>query len=508
MMKIQIKETNLFVRSLAIFILALVVLSTLSPNSVAEAKGKDNRIAVFGTVIHAPVDGTVGVITRTGALTITITDDTKIVTKNNGLELADVSPGDSITGYYTESDGLLIAGKLTFLAADSPITIEHILGVVIDITDDTITVQTNNGEEVEIPTPGTPADDGIQEGSLIVAAIEENSETGELDVMALATAARTVERLNDAIGNEISLAQQKLLKIRMSATASAHLTRLYATLDSIKLESQAKINAAFAEFEQNYKKSFDPADLESLRVVITGRVLTKTKNQIVVAANGNGRRSYIVIPDGVEVQLIDGTQGTYNDVPPDVYVEISAIPQTTTTSPIARLIKIVPTPNNGNGNSGPQKEKIKGTIIVVDNPGNGSQKVIVIGNGGGSDKAAVITSDTTISGDGTLEEGQEVEVILGEDGISAEQVDVITDPTDDAAGDDETLPTATPAPPMRFSLAGKIRELSSTGVILDDVYLVLDTSSPATGPLSVGQRIEFTVVVDDNGNWTIVGIEP
>ncbi|MBC8453194.1 MAG: hypothetical protein H8D69_01835, partial [Chloroflexi bacterium] len=307
MKNIETKITKQVVRPLAIFILALVVLSTLAPNSVAEAKRGEIRIGVFGTVIHAPANGIVGVITRSGSLTLTITDETKIVTKRNGLELDEVSPGDSVTGYYTEANGLLVAGKLTFLADNSPVTIEHILGVVIDTTPDTVTVQTNNGGQVEIPTPDTPAANGIQEGSLVVTAVETNSETGELDVVALATAASTVEKLNDSIGNEISLAQQKLLKTRMSETASAHLTRLYATLDEIKRESQAKINAAFAEFEQNYKKTFDPADLESLRVVIEGRVLTKTEQQLVVAAQGNGRRSYLVIPDGVEVQLIDGT---------------------------------------------------------------------------------------------------------------------------------------------------------------------------------------------------------
>jgi hypothetical protein len=507
MKKIEAKATKQVVRPLAILVLALVVLSTLAPNSVAEAKRGENRIGVFGTVIHAPENGTVGMITRKGALTLTIAKKTKIVTKRNGLELDEVSPGDSVTGYYVEEDGLSVAKKLTFLADENPITIEHIIGVVIDSTDDTVTVQTNDGDEVEIPTPDTPEGENLQEGSLVVTAVEENSETGELDVKALATAASTVEKLNDAIGNEITLAQQKLLKIRMSETASAHLTRLYATLDEIKRESQAKINAAFAEFEQNYKKSFDPADLESLRVVIEGRVLTKTEDQLVVAAHGNGRRSYIVIPDGVEVQLVDGTQGTYLDVQPDMYVEVSAIPQTTTSSPIARLIKIVPTPDKNDGNKGPKDEKITGKIIVVDNPGQGSGKVIVVGNPNGSDEAAVITDETAITGVDTLEEGQKVEVTLGDDGISADEVEVITDPADNPVGIDETTPVATPAPPVEYSLIGKIREISTTGVILDDVYLTLDTSSPTADPLTVGEQIEFTVIVDDNGNWVVVGVE-
>ncbi len=494
---IQSRSIQLAMRPIAVLILAAIVFAALTPGTLAEAKGR--RTGVFGTVVQSPANGQVEVISRNGVITLTISDKTKIVTKRGGLELDEVNPGDSATGYYEEKGGQNVAGKLTFLAGDDPVTFEHIIGVVVDITDDTITLQTGDGDEVELETP--PTADEVTEGSLIVTAVEQNSETGELDAQAIASAEKTVEKLNDAIGNEITLAQQKLLKVRMSETASAHLTKLYATLDEIKRDSQAKIDAAFAEFEQNYKKTLDPADLENLRVVIYGRVLAVSTTQLTVAANGNGRRSHLIVNEDVEVHLLDGIQGIYSNVLPQMYVEVSAIPQTQASSPIARLIKLVPAPESPGKNDEGGK-KISGTIVIVDDGDSGTQQLIVITDPDGSDDAVNVTPDTIITGEEELEPGQEVEVTVGDDGFTAEEVEVV-----EPSEDDDT-PTPTPSPPVEYKLSGKIREVIGDSVILDDVYLTLNDIMPVDDPLTVGEQIQFTVIIDEQGRWVIMGIEP
>jgi hypothetical protein len=124
--------------------------------------------------------------------------------------------------------------------------------------------------------------------------------------------------------------------------------------------------------------------------------------------------------------------------------------------------------------------------------------VIVVDSPDGSEGAAVVTPDTNIDGD--LQPGQEVEVTLGDDGFSAEEV-VVTSP------EGSVEPTPTLAPPAEYKLIGKIREVSSVGVILDDVYLTIDAAFPSTEPLVVGEEIEFTITIGESGRWVIVGVE-
>jgi hypothetical protein len=211
-----------------------------------------------------------------------------------------------------------------------------------------------------------------------------------------------------------------------------------------------------------------------------------------------------MIPADVSVVLFDGSNGTIGDVTHDNWVDITATSQTGTTSPIARVIKIVSSPdgpeNSGNSNSNGKNDDdtLTGIIVLVDAGKSSNQRVVVVSNPDGSDGAAGINPDTVVSGDTELEPGQEVEITLGDDGFSATNIEV-TPPIE---------PTATPVPPIEYILSGKIRSVSGQGVILDDVFLALDTNSPTTDPLVVGQDIQFKVIIDADGRWVVVGIEP
>jgi hypothetical protein len=94
-----------------------------------------------------------------------------------------------------------------------------------------------------------------------------------------------------------------------------------------------------------------------------------------------------------------------------------------------------------------------------------------------------------------------VEVTLGDDGFSADGVEVVSQ------DDQPTDPIVTPGPPPQYTLIGKVREVSVAGVILDDVFLTIIDTSPTTDPLTVGQEIQFTVEVDEDGRFVIVGID-
>ncbi len=498
------RVTKNLARPLAIAVLATLVLNALGSTDTPVA-ARDGRIAVFGTVVDAPYDGQLIVVTREGRITLTITEETKIVRKKDAIKLDKVKSGSSVTGYYTEDDGELLAGKLTFRKRNAKKAFEHVVGVVLNKSGNQLTVQTTDGKEVIINQPENPSDDDTRTGSLIATVVETDPESGEMDAAAIRTAEKTIDRLNESIGREITLAQEKLLKALMSATASIHLTLLYETLDEIQAEAQSKITEAFAEFQTNYTATLDENLIPPPLLLISGKVLSKTPVRWVVAANGNGRRSFVTVPGDVEVELLSGNDGTILDVTPSMFVEISATPQTETASPVAQSIKIIPLPvvldNSGNGNN--NDRTISGTILLVENGNSGTQKVIVVENPDGSDGAAAITEDTMITGgDDDLEPGQVVEVTLGDDGFSADEIEVVSSPTQPDTAE------ATPALPVKYKLKGKIQAVSGDSVILDDVYLTLDTASMSTDPLTVGQEIQFTVVVDESGRWVIIGVEP
>ena len=479
--------------------LALVIFS--SGDYVAEAKAE--RIAIFGTAMDAPHDGILLVATRSGVINLTITSDTVINSKKGYITLSQVQSGSQVVGYFYEESDQQIAAKLAFKKRNAKSNQKHLIGVVVEKKGKKLTIQTTDGEEVEVEVSESPTDDPTTEGSLVVSVVEENEDTGALDALGLRTAEETIARLNEAIDHEITLAQAKLLKVRMSETASVHLTRLYATLDEIQAEAEEKIQAAYQQFETNYTTALDENLISPPLVTISGKVLTKEAGLIVIAKNGNGRRSYVVVSSDVEVELVDGSSGTFLDVLRDGYVEVLALPQTAISSPVAKLIKMIPSPPSpGNsGNSNGNNQTITGTIVLVANGNSNTNPVIVIDNQGGPDGAAEITPDTVITGGDALEPGQEVEVTLGDDGFSADGVEVVSQ------DDQPTDPIVTPGPPPQYTLIGKVREVSVAGVILDDVFLTIIDTSPTTDPLTVGQEIQFTVEVDEDGRFVIVGID-
>ncbi|MDA0595866.1 MAG: hypothetical protein O2974_02485 [Chloroflexi bacterium] len=479
-------------------ICAVAVFSSV--DSIAE--GKSKRVAIIGTAMSAPHDGLLLVATRSGVIHLTITSDTAIDSKKGYITLSQVQSGSEVVGYFYDESDQNIAAKLTFKKRNSKSRQKHLIGVVVEKKGKKLTIQTTDGDEVEVEVTESPTDDPTTEGSLIVTVVEEDEGTGALDAIGVRTAEETITRLNEAINHEITLVQEKLLKVRMPETASVHLKRLYATLDDIQDETEAKIQAAYEQFEANYTTTLNNNLIAPPLVIISGKVLTKQSDLIVVAKNGNGRRSFVTVPTDVEVELLDGSSGSYTGVTSGDYVEVSALPQTAISSPIAQLIKIIPSPlapdDSGNGNG----QTITGTIVLVDDGDGDTDSVIVIDDQDGSDGAAVITPDTIITGEDELEPGQEVEVTLGDDGFTADEVEVLS-PPDEGSSDR----VGTPAAPLQYTLIGKVREVSLPGVILDGVFLAIIESSPTTDPLTVGEEIRFTVEVDADGRFVIVGIE-
>ncbi len=496
----------------------LVVAMLLLTSDVSTADARSKQSGVFGTVVKIHGDHeALDVATRRGVITLEVTDKTKVRGKSKRFDVYDIAKGMTVAGYYyrgdDEDDEELVAGNLTFHQKKDKKKKkhEHVIGVVVDTDDDDIVVETIDGEEVTVDVGEVeqPEDDPVEDGDMVVVVVEEDPDTGDLTATALETAQSTIDRLNDAISHELSVAQQSLLKIRLEETASIHLTRLYDRLDEIEAETRAQVQAAYDEFESNYRATLAGHRIESSFIQITGLVVAVSKNRIVVE-NEFGNKAWIfTLTNETVIHDEFGGDITFWGIDLADRVEVFATPVGENQNPHADRIFVISAPEGGAGGD-PEPEgdgPIKGEIVVVEDGDDGTIVVIETPDG---DETVEIPEDTTVVVDGEeqsaedLEPGQEVVVEVGDDGFSAEEVDASTpDPDDESENNDGENSNSSGGSGSALSLIGIISSITESGYLLDDVYFEYDPGLEQPGDLEVGSEVEFDVTKDPSGKWKI-----
>ena len=475
-------------RIAAAFISAAVLIVTVvvaPPTPTASAA--EDKTAIFGTVAALPKRDRIDIATRSGVISLKIEEATIIRGRTGELKFSLVDLGMTVAGYYVEKKKGPVAVTLAFVNRTQIRIFEHVVGVIIERNRSTITVRTFTGELVVIELAGDGSDQ-TEVGSLIATVVERDATTGELTSTALQTAQETVKRLSESIDYEISLAQRELLKIRMSEMATVHMTRLHETLSEINVDTQARIRAAYTEFQASYEATMKEVASDSITVQMTGTVLSVFASELHVESLTDGTRWSFGVTDSTVVELSGGAAGTIADIVAGQTVEVDAIPISPVDWPIANVIRVVPddvpapTPV-------PTDDTITGTIILVD---SGTVVVVVLDDG--TDGAAGLNEDTVVIVDGEqlsvdeLEAGQEVQIILADDGFSAQEV------------------TATaPATNPEYTLIGTLRSINEFGVVLDGVQLTLDNFSTTWDASTIGQQVELRFYVDDEGRLVVTG---
>ena len=475
-------------RIAAAFISAAVLIVTVvvaPPTPTASAA--EDKTAIFGTVAALPKRDRIDIATRSGVISLKIDEATIIRGRTGELKFSLVDLGMTVAGYYVEKKKGPVAVTLTFVNRTQIRIFEHVVGVIIERNRSTITVRTFTGELVVIELAGDGSDQ-TEVGSLIATVVERDATTGELTSTALQTAQETVKRLSESIDYEISLAQRELLKIRMSEMATVHMTRLHETLSEINVDTQARIRAAYTEFQASYEATMKEVASDSITVQMTGTVLSVFASELHVESLTDGTRWSFGVTDSTVVELSGGAAGTIADIVAGQTVEVDAIPISPVDWPIANVIRVVPddvpapTPV-------PTDDTITGTIVLVD---SGTVVVVVLDDG--TDGAAGLNEDTVVIVDGEqlsvdeLEAGQEVQIILADDGFSAQEV------------------TATaPATNPEYTLIGTLRSINEFGVVLDGVQLTLDNFSTTWDASTIGQQVELRFYVDDEGRLVVTG---
>lgn len=375
--------------------------------------------------------------------------------------------------------------------------------MVVDQTDSTFTVKTSDGVQVEITALDDALDSPTEPGSMIATVVEVDAETGELTATALQTAKETVDRLSDAISYEISIAQRDLLKIRMSATVTAHMTRLYITLGEINADAQTKIQTAYTEFQAGYEATMRENLIAPVALKITGEIDQVFATEIHVQSFTDGTRWSMRITDSTVVVLFgSNVPASVRDLAAGQLVEITATPGTPPDWPVADFILVLP-PADPTDESDSTDGAITGTIVVVDSDSPGGDTVIVIALDDGTDTAASVDGDTVVIVDGEeltvdeLEPGQEVEIVLGDDGFSVDEI---------TAADPTPGPTdGSPYSSSEYTLIGILRYIGNSGVTLDNVQLSLGDFSSSWDATTVGQQVELQFYLDNQGRLVITG---
>ena len=475
-------------RIAAAFISAAVLIVTVvvaPPTPTASAA--EDKTAIFGTVAALPKRDRIDIATRSGVISLKIDKATIIRGRTGELKFSLVDLGMTVAGYYVEKKKGPVAVTLTFVNRTQIRIFEHVVGVIIERNRSTITVRTFTGELVVIELAGDGTDQ-TEVGSLIATVVERDATTGELTSTALQTAQETVKRLSESIDYEISLAQRELLKIRMSEMATVHMTRLHETLSEINVDTQARIRAAYTEFQASYEATMKEVASDSITVQMTGTVLSVFASELHVESLTDGTRWSFGVTDSTVVELSGGAAGTIADIVAGQTVEVDAIPISPVDWPIANVIRVVPddvpapTPV-------PTDDTITGTIVLVD---SGTVVVVVLDDG--TDGAAGLNEDTVVIVDGEqlsvdeLEAGQEVQIILADDGFSAQEVTA-------------AAPVAAP----EYTLIGILRSINEFGVVLDGVQLTLDNFSTTWDASTIGQQVELRFYVDDEGRLVVTG---
>ncbi len=499
-----------------IVVAAMLVVTAIFTSAITTASAEEEKTALFGVVTGNPLTGLIEVVTRDGAITLIIDDQTTIRDRKGGVKLSEIKVGMTVAGYYTDGDGGAVAKNLTFVSRKQKKSFEHVVGVILERKEKTFTVKTAQGELIEIELGDDDEGDEAQPGSMIATVVERDEETGELKSKALQTAQETVDRLNKSIDYEISLAQRKLLKTRISVTATVHMTRLYEALDEIKADTKARIQAAYEEFQVSYEATLRENLLEPVTVKMTGTVISVSGSEVDVLSVSDGTVWKLRVTGSTVIKRSDGTEVTIADILPGQTIEIQAAPGSATGRPMAKYIRLLLVEKAKPKRTEQQNDNtIIGTIILVESGSDEVETVVVVALDDGSDSAASLSDDTVVVVDGEelsvdeLEAGQEVEIILAADGFSAEEITAVeaVEPTPEPTSEPGSEPSGTAVLRQEYVMIGTLRSIDDAGVVLDGISLTLEGSTVSFATSSIGQQVELRFFVDDAGRLVMTGIK-
>ena len=318
-------------------VFAALLVTIMFSGSVASAETApvDSRDikAMFGTAVEIRPPTAIVIASTGGLVTLNFDSESELKIGSNAGDVADVIEGDRvISTAVINPDGELVALKTIIRVANSQPITKHVVGVVTSVTEEGLSIQTRNGDVVDVLIPAGIDALAVGDGITMVARLDRSS--GVLTAVGFELARTTVERIQNA--REHAANQAELARLSQIATdaRSKHLSALddagralKRVIDSGRVDkaSLEKATEQFNEIQRRFdqlKAIYESAARERNEV----QPLLKISGALV---NEIGSSTFTIVPKGEQdadpfsVEFVFDPDSTEVELPDDLLVEIS-----------------------------------------------------------------------------------------------------------------------------------------------------------------------------------------
>ena len=320
------------------FLLVALLMTMMVSGGVARAEtasvDSSDIEAVFGTAVEIRPPTAIVVASTDGLVTLNFDSDSELKIGSNAGLVADVVEGDRvISTAATNAEGELVALKTIVRVANSQPITKHVVGVVTNVTDEELSIQTRNGDVVNVLIPaGIDALD-VGDGITMVARLDRSS--GVLTAVGFELARATVERIQKARDHAANQAELARLSQVATDARSKHLSALddasralKRVIDSGRVD-KATLDKATAQFEEIQRR------FNELRGIYESAARDRNETQPLLKISGAlvdeiGSSTFTIVPKGEQdadpfsVEFVFDPESTEVELPRDLLVEISA----------------------------------------------------------------------------------------------------------------------------------------------------------------------------------------
>jgi len=294
-----------------------------------------NIAAVFGTAVEIRPPSAIVVASNSGLITLNFDSDSELKIGSTVGVVADVIEGDRVISTAARnSTGELVALKTIIRVANSQPITKHVVGVVTSVTDEDLSIQTRNGDVVNVLIPAGIDALAVGDGITMVARLDRSS--GVLTAVGFELARATVERIQrawDQAANQAELA--RLSRIATDAR-SKHLSALDDASRALKrvIDSgrvgKATLDKATEQLNEIQRR------FNELRAIYESAARDRNETQPLLKISGVlvdeiSSSTFTIVPKGEQdvdpfsVEFVFDPDSTDVELPRDLLLEISTI---------------------------------------------------------------------------------------------------------------------------------------------------------------------------------------
>ena len=190
----MVNGKRLFILLVLFAALAHALTGTLA--SAESSKANSNIEAIFGTAVEVRAPESIVIASSSGLVDLHFDQHSELRIDSELATVADVAEGDRVISTARDVEGELVALKTIVKLANSKPAIRHIVGVISDVSEDTISIQTRFGDVVQVANPAGLDELTSGDGLTLVARLDRSS--GILTAIGFELTAKTIARIEAA----------------------------------------------------------------------------------------------------------------------------------------------------------------------------------------------------------------------------------------------------------------------------------------------------------------------